>query len=70
MAHVTEHSMHYGLAAPFHNAVAAVRHWNARRNEYARIYDELTRCSDRELADISVARSQIPEIARAAALAL
>ncbi|MCA0962017.1 DUF1127 domain-containing protein [Salipiger bermudensis] len=70
MAHVTEHSVHHGLGAQIHAAIAAVRHWNARRNEFARIYDELSRCSDRELADINVARSQIPEIARSAALAV
>ncbi|WP_335948696.1 MULTISPECIES: DUF1127 domain-containing protein [Salipiger] len=70
MAHVTEHSVHDGLAAQFHNAVAAVRHWNARRNEYARIHDELATYSDRELADINLTRSQIPEIARSAARAV
>lgn len=70
MAHVTEHSVHHGLAAQLQGAVAAVRQWNARRNEYARVYEELATYTDRELADINLDRSQIPEIARSAARAV
>lgn len=70
MAHVTEHSVHHGLAAQLHSTIAAVKHWNARRNEYARIYRELSTYSDRELADINLDRSQITEIARSAARAV
>nr|WP_306269575.1 DUF1127 domain-containing protein [Pararhizobium sp. IMCC3301] len=41
--------------------------WAHRREVYQTTFHELTHCSDRELADISIARCDIPRIAAEAA---
>ena len=43
------------------------RAWARRRALYHRTVRELANCSDRELADLSIARSDIPRIAAEAA---
>ncbi|RMD94399.1 MAG: DUF1127 domain-containing protein [Alphaproteobacteria bacterium] len=43
------------------------RQWQARRAEARRTYKELSRLSDRELADIGLSRWQIAEVARRSA---
>ena len=47
-----------------HSAIAAIVAPLRRRAEFHRIYNELARCSDRDLADIGIARSDIARIAR------
>lgn len=48
----------------FNAAIAAIIAPLRQRAEYNRVYNELARCSDRDLADIGIARSDIPRIAR------
>lgn len=41
--------------------------WSAERRAYNEAFFELSQLSDRDLADIGVARADIPSVARAAA---
>ena len=53
---------------PVVNEIAARwRAWSRRRAVYHRTVRELANCSDRDLADLSIARSDIPRIAAEAA---
>ena len=47
--------------------VTQYRDWAHRRRVYVRTFKELSACSDRDLADISFSRSDIPDIAAEAA---
>ena len=57
----------FSLGGFAHNLAASFKSAHARSNAYRRTYDELSRLSDRELADIGVHRSMIHEIAQAEA---
>lgn len=54
----------FSFSAMLHNAAEAYKTARARRALYNRTYDELASLSDRDLADIGVARSDIQAIAR------
>ncbi|WP_084863210.1 DUF1127 domain-containing protein [Salibaculum halophilum] len=45
----------------------ALAHRAAKRKAYRKTYDELSRVSDRDLADMGLHRSMIPDVARQAA---
>lgn len=47
--------------------IGRYREWAHRRKVYNSTFRELARCSDRDLADISIARYDIPRIAAEAA---
>lgn len=62
------HSRHVGLLAAFRNKIGELRlGWQqakAQRREVARITHELSGYTDRELAELGLSRSDIPEVAR------
>lgn len=53
----------FGFAAFGATALANVKQAFARHAAYKRTFDELTHLSDRELADIGIARAMIHDIA-------
>jgi len=57
----------HGIAARIHGAIEALRAQRARQAAFRQTYDELAALSDRELADLGIARSDIADIAREAA---
>ncbi len=68
MAFFTEtHQNHAGLAVRFNALVAAYKEHKARRRVYQQTFGELARLSNRELADLGMARANIRSIAREAA---
>lgn len=70
MAFATSYAPHgFNLRAVFGNALFAMRQAAARRAAYNALYNELNAMSDRELADIGLARSEIGDVARKHALA-
>ena len=62
------HPQHVGLLAAFRIKLGELRlEWQqakAQRREVARITHELSDYTDRELADLSLSRSDIPDVAR------
>ncbi|MDA7430392.1 DUF1127 domain-containing protein [Primorskyibacter aestuariivivens] len=60
----------FSLRAAYRNAVANIRQAAARRAAFNALYDELNAMSDRELADIGLARSEIGDVASAHAATL
>lgn len=70
MAYVSQSYAQITLADRLAAFAAPLRKALAQRAEYQRVYNELNALSSRELQDISVYRSDIPTIAREAALAL
>ena len=65
MAFAFTHAPHgFSLRAVFRNALDSIRQAAARRAAFNALYDELNAMSDRELADIGLARSEIGDVAR------
>ncbi len=56
------------LLAPVHAMVGRLRDARARRRLYLQTYDELSSLNERDLADIGISRSDIPELARKQAM--
>lgn len=54
------------LGARLHDLRIAASRYAARRAAYRRTFDELASLTDRELADLSIARADIRRIAREA----
>lgn len=52
------------LIEPFARLRDAYKTWRRASELYNRTYEELSSCSARELADIGIARADIPRIAR------
>ncbi|WP_084864135.1 DUF1127 domain-containing protein [Salibaculum halophilum] len=68
MAHTTDIRAHGpSLRDRLVNLRDALAHRAARRKAYRQTFDELTRVSDRDLADMGIHRSMIPAIAQQAA---
>ena len=68
MAYVASHRVsHVSLGDHAANLIAAFRQARARRAVYARTFGELSAMTDRDLADIGIARDQIADIALEAA---
>lgn len=57
----------FGIMAALRAQIASFKTARATRDEYTRVYDELSAMSDRDLADIGVYRGMIHDIALAAA---
>ena len=68
MAHTTDIRAHGpSLRDRLVNLRDALAHRAAKRKAYRQTFDELTRVSDRDLADMGIHRSMIPAIAQQAA---
>jgi uncharacterized protein YjiS (DUF1127 family) len=57
----------FSLVGVLRTQFAALKAAKAERDEYTRVFDELSAMSDRDLADIGVYRGMIEDIAKAAA---
>lgn len=60
----TASNIEFNIAGYARGVIANIRAANTRHAEYKRIENELTNMSDRELADIGIARFDIAEIAK------
>jgi uncharacterized protein YjiS (DUF1127 family) len=70
MAYAASHSAaRPSIREYFANLVASVKEANARRAVYVKTLNELRSLSDRDLADLGIARLQIEDIALQAAYA-
>lgn len=70
MAYAASHSTtRPSVLEYFANLVASVKEANARRAVYVKTLNELRSLSDRDLADLGIARVQIEDIALQAAYA-
>jgi len=68
MAHITDiHGHGPSLSERVAMRRDALAHRAAKRKAYRKTYDELSRVSDRDLADMGIHRSMIPGIAQQAA---
>jgi len=68
MAHITDIRVHGpSLSERFASLREALALRAAKRKVYRTTYDELSRVSDRDLADMGIHRSMIPGIAQQAA---
>jgi uncharacterized protein YjiS (DUF1127 family) len=68
MAHITDIRVHGpSLRDRLANLRDALAHRAAKRKAYRQTFDELSRVSDRDLADMGIHRSMIPAIAQQAA---
>jgi len=68
MAHTTDIRVQGpSISERFANLRDALAHRAARRKAYRKTYDELSRVSDRDLADMGLHRSMIPGVAMQAA---
>lgn len=67
MAHVIHATPRLDLRARFTALRETLREERARRRTYARVYCELARMTDRDLADIGIARASIGDVAHDAA---
>ena len=52
------------VSAPFNGLAERYRTWAARRQQVARTTLELQSYTDRQLADLGLTRSDIPQVAR------
>ena len=57
-------SVESGMPAIVRSFLAAVRTARAERRERVRLLDELSQCSDRELADMNLSRADIGHVVR------
>lgn len=58
-------ALRLSLLDGFRELAADFSAWRAHRRRFAETYAELAGLSDRELADIGIARAEIPDVARA-----
>ena len=57
-------ALELNIADRLHSTIEGFKAFRARRAAFNRVYNELALLTDRDLADIGIARSQISEIAR------
>ncbi|MGP1394759.1 MAG: hypothetical protein ACTS3R_04550 [Inquilinaceae bacterium] len=51
------------LGAVKHSVLARIQNWRAKRREYTRIYDELTRMGAREMDELGISPADFHSIA-------
>lgn len=69
MAYVASTNKHFHLGAWVRNLFATLSERAEKRDAYYATYNELSRLSDRDLADLGISRSEISAIAHQAAYA-